>query len=184
MNKKAGLEMSMNSIVVIILAIVFISLVIVFIQSVFESSEGQVLGIISDFPNVNPPTRSEPFKIPTSDLIQISKGSNKQTILEAYYKHVEDKGNCSLTIVQESGKDYLNFTFIEDVKLLEFDQNVLIRVGAVANSNAAEGSHFAVAKMCCGSEDDTRDNLVNSTTKDCKDGIKQRSVYLPFNIVQ
>lgn len=192
MNRKAALEMSMNSIVVIILAVVFVSIVITFITSVFETQEEQVLGIISDFPNIDPPTRDEPFKIPKSNL-EISRADSDFQVIEAYYRHTGTSGaECRLADISESNK--LEITYSTNPVPIDFDDTRTVKLGIRADQDAPAadlvGPTYATIKVCCAKDDESSvdvrsDNLPSGTSgENCGPDAFEKSLSLTINIVE
>lgn len=119
-NKKAAIEMSMTTIIVIVLGVVLLILGLVFVQFIFkkttslaegafEKAEGQ----IGDFSEV-----SKPLMI-TPDRIDLEKGESKiVVVVMANFK--EEKANAKLKVTTKEATDNLACTF-EDTSSTESD---------------------------------------------------------------
>lgn len=85
--KKAALDVSINSIVVIIFAIVMLGLGIAFIRGMFGGITGQIEDIIPGIKLEKAPTVDDPFTISTTQL-KVNRGETK--ILEVGYYNFEN----------------------------------------------------------------------------------------------
>jgi len=97
MNKKGSLELSVNAIVVLILAITMLGLGLGFMKGMFGKVSQNVDTAIGQNQLANPPTVNNPFTL-SSNQISLARGA-AQTIILAYY----NEGNGDVDFAPEYG---------------------------------------------------------------------------------
>ncbi len=139
--------MSMNSIVIIILAVVFVSLVLVFFQNVFGEQQKNVLNVIDQFPSVNPPTSVNPLKVQAEDPVSINIGESSARTIPVEYLHLGDKQECGASISEATITD-TKVKFILPSSTVQLDDG-----GKVAFSITAMGQTVGTTvyqiEVCC-----------------------------------
>lgn len=174
MSKKGSLEMSMNSIVVIILAVIFVVTVIAFFQTIFAEQQENVLSVIDSFPNVNPPTSSEPFKIP-KDEIELESGELRK--LEAYYLYRGvESANCVLAEGDNAGSNVVEFIIPPVPAQLNDGDKVKLDFQVQAGDVNDNAFGITPIQICCSASGSPLTNGV------CADGTVKSSIDISYNV--
>ena len=97
--KKASLEISMNAIVILVLAIAMLGLGLTFIRGIFKGITAKVEEAVSAGEIVNPPTRDTPITI-TPSTIEMRAGETKEANL-AFINKLPDRKYCELVLTTE-----------------------------------------------------------------------------------
>lgn len=112
-DKKGALELSINAIVIIILAVVLLGLALVFIQDIFKKGAGGVLEIIDVSKLRIPPTADNPITM--TDTVAIGSKEKKTLEIGFYCKETTDCANAYPTISAcqyQEGGNAVNTPFI------------------------------------------------------------------------
>lgn len=82
LNKKAGMELSINAIVILIIAMIVLALGVVFVRGLFVKAGGKLGGAITGAQVAKPASPDEPITVdPTEVQFSISRGEKAKTIV-------------------------------------------------------------------------------------------------------
>ena len=101
LNKKASLELSMNSIVILILAIVLLGLGLSFMRNLFENMGSKVSEAVDATKITNPPTDDTPLTL-TPPQVSIKKGKIGKVDI-AFMNTLPLDQKCSLKMYDHEG---------------------------------------------------------------------------------
>ncbi len=96
MKKKGSLELSINAIVILVLAITLLGLGLTFIRGLFGKATDKLGGFVDATDLDNPPTAENPISIP--DTIEITAGSTRELKVGFYNKASSTKQNVEFTL--------------------------------------------------------------------------------------
>src|SRR3989338_4760817 len=100
-NKKADLSLSINAIVILILAITMLGLGLTFMRGLFKQATGKVESAVSSQELANPPTIDNPVTLYPSTL-ELRKTEQGKTLLA--FMHAEGANRaCTLTLLDKGG---------------------------------------------------------------------------------
>jgi hypothetical protein len=103
MRKKASLNLSMNAIVVLILAITMLGLGLTFMRGLFKQATERVTEAVSSQELTNPPTRDNPLTAAPGEAS--FRDTKKQKILLAFMNPEAGAKYCQLGIEDSTGND-------------------------------------------------------------------------------
>ena len=98
-NKKGDLSLSINAIIILILAITMLGLGLSFIRGLFTAAEGKVEEVTSATELVNPPTRDNPVTLTPSELDV--RQSKRDKITLAFLNSLGDRKKCKLFVTAD-----------------------------------------------------------------------------------
>tara|TARA_Y100000310_G_scaffold183350_1_gene183474 strand:- start:1833 stop:2453 length:621 start_codon:yes stop_codon:yes gene_type:complete len=98
-NKKGDLSLSINAIIILILAITMLGLGLSFIRGLFTAAEDKVEEVTSATELVNPPTRDNPVTLTPSEITV--RHSKRDKITLAFLNSLGDKKKCQLYVTAD-----------------------------------------------------------------------------------
>lgn len=117
-NKKGALELSINAIVILILAITMLGLGLTFIRGIFENLQTKVSEAVSASELINPPTRDNVLTAAPGD-ITFRKGEKGEVVLAFMNAETASTSRyCKLSIVNTGGTNVANTIYsTKEVKM-------------------------------------------------------------------
>jgi len=165
--KKASLELSINSIVILILAITMLGLGLTFMRGLFKQISTKVSESVSANELTNPPTTDNPMTVAPSE-ITLRQGENSKVTM-AFLNVITSRQTSYCRLLQPvaaTGAPTPAVTTI--VSLLEVkmekDQINTWTAAVSAPSDAGLGVTLFTAKMLCGATTGFADNALNLNT--------------------
>lgn len=98
----ASLDLSVNSIVVMVIAFVVLGLILAFSRKVFDKGTGQVDEIFGQLDLNTPPTRDAPIVMP--DTVTVKQGTQIPMKIGVYNKGANDVSDVAVTVSSCKGK--------------------------------------------------------------------------------
>lgn len=159
---KKGVELSLNTIIIAILAIVFLGIALAFIRNMGKQVEDLIPTIIPPGNALWPPTQDNPiFLVPKA--LDIDKNENKKISLEVYNYAAKDV-NCDIKITPNDPATETNAA----IKFLYAESNRPIDAGMVGHWDinvesgraSVPGTYLYTASANCGEFSKTVDLFV------------------------
>tara|TARA_Y100000310_G_scaffold338331_1_gene427666 strand:+ start:539 stop:1153 length:615 start_codon:yes stop_codon:yes gene_type:complete len=170
MAKKASLNLSMNAIVVLILAITMLGLGLTFMRGLFQQATERVTEAVSSQELTNPPTRDTPLTIAPGE-VTLRKSEKAKKLLLAFMNVESSSMKCALDIVDKANfliktnlcragtcvtSEYLqNFLIYNEgisgsMDVDQINSWTLVVDGSEGLVTTATKTHLVSAIMCCG----------------------------------
>ncbi|MBI4175761.1 MAG: hypothetical protein HY518_01020 [Candidatus Aenigmarchaeota archaeon] len=146
--RKAALDISINSIVVIIFAITMLGLGLGFIRGTFGSIGERVGDVISSTDLEKKPTASDPLTISTSRL-EMKRGDTK--IIQVGYYNFEDTDQNVGLVVDCGSNPAIKLTYPTDARPFRSTDSAGWKVSITASRNALSDTYACVVKSTVGS---------------------------------
>ncbi len=106
-NKKASLNLSINAIVVLVMAMVVLGLGLTFIKTLLGTAQDKFVEVVKEEDIKNPATEQDPFKIPE----ELSISASKENKLTFSFYNLHDSGNYTPEIDNSAGSDCAKMGF-------------------------------------------------------------------------
>ena len=146
--KKGSLNLSMNAIVVLILAITMLGLGLTFMRGLFKQATERVTEAVSAQELVNPPTVDSPLTAAPGDLTMRTKDVGK--IIVAYLSQYSGVDECTLTIsATPAGIDVVTIAANNQAVFMQQDQINTWTVALTSIDGSATGTGIYTATMAC-----------------------------------
>lgn len=151
-NKKAGLEISINAIVILILAITVLGIGLAFIRGMFSQTIGQLGEVSKDIENdmINTIRDSDERLVLREENIKIKKSAEK-TIYFGVRNEEEDeyifkiKFGCDSTMDEDASLGDITFSVFEETKQLEKDEIMVLPAVIKVSPNAVATTYMCSA---------------------------------------
>ena len=132
-NKKAGLQISINAIVILILAITVLGIGLAFIRGMFSQTIGQLGEVSKDIENdmINAIRDSDERLVLREENIEIKK-SGEKTIYFGIRNEEEDEAFfeiefwCDSAMDEDANLDDITFSVFKETKMLERDEIMVL----------------------------------------------------------
>tara|TARA_Y100000310_G_scaffold309737_1_gene354175 strand:- start:456 stop:965 length:510 start_codon:yes stop_codon:yes gene_type:complete len=146
--KKGSLNLSMNAIVVLILAITMLGLGLTFMRGLFKQATERVTEAVSAQELVNPPTVDSPLTAAPGDLTMRTKDVGK--IIVAYLSQYSGVDECTLTIsATPAGIDVVTIAANNQAVFMQQDQINTWTVALTSIDGSTTGTGIYTATMAC-----------------------------------
>ena len=147
--KKGSLNLSMNAIVVLILAITMLGLGLTFMRGLFKQATERVTEAVSAQELVNPPTVDSPLTAAPGDITMRTKDVGK--IIVAYMSQHSGVDDCILTIDDSSpaGASVVSIAASSSSVYMQQDQINTWTVALTSKDGSATGTGIYTATMAC-----------------------------------
>ena len=160
-NKKGGLEISINAIVILILAITVLGIGLGFIRGMFKSTIGQLGEVSEDIENdmINRIRERNERLVLREEDIEIKKSTEKkiyfgirneeddETTFDIDFKCDSAVGDISPTEIEE----YITFNVFKETKMLERDEIMVLPAVIKVSPNAVATMYMCTATIEGGS---------------------------------
>ena len=145
-HKKADLSLSINAIVILILAITMLGLGLTFMRGLFKQMESKVSEAVSASELSNPPTTDNVMTLAPSD-ITLRKDKTAEVIVA--FLNTGPKRDCKLTSAFGAGIDAVSSVLVSSSSVsMETDQ-INTWLVSVKASATTEGTEIETLKMEC-----------------------------------
>jgi len=146
--KKASLSLSMNAIVVLILAITMLGLGLTFMRGLFKQATERVTEAVSAQELVNPPTVDNPLTAAPGDITIRSKDVGK--VIVAFLSTYSGTDECGLTIgATPAGTDVVDVSASTSDVDMQQDQINTWTLALTNKDPAVTGTGIYTATMGC-----------------------------------
>ncbi len=163
MRKKGSLNLSMNAIVILILAITLLGLGLSFMRGLFKQMEGKVNEAVSAQELSNPPTMDNVLTTAPGDITL--RKSEVGEIIIAYMSTYAGEDSCSLDIDNTGGAVVADLKWSSSSTNMQQDQINKWTVGVDNVDGATTGTELQTATMTCtvSSTSYTKDIIITFT---------------------
>ncbi len=145
--KKASLNLSMNAIVVLILAITMLGLGLTFMRGLFKQATERVTEAVSAQELVNPPTVDNQITAAPGDVTMRTKGTGK--VIIAFMSTYSGTDSCSLTAAKTAGTEVVDASASSSSVNMQQDQINTWTVALTNKATPVTGTGIYTATMTC-----------------------------------
>ena len=163
--KKGSLNLSMNAIVVLILAITMLGLGLTFMRGLFKQATERVTEAVSAQELVNPPTVDSPLTAAPGDITMRTKDVGK--IIVAYMSQHSGVDECTLTIsATPAGIDVVTIAANNQAVFMQQDQinTWTLALTPIAANSPGTGIYTAIMTCITGTTKTYNKDIVITTT--------------------
>ncbi len=159
-NKKSALNLSINAIVILILAITMLGLGLTFMRGLFKQATTKVEAAVSAQELVNPPTVDSPLTVAPAE---ISVRSGKQDKSTAAFLNTKGTVLCQLDDASKGGGGTASVVLNKNPSKMTTDQ---INTWTISVTGTTEGTQLYTLTMSCGVDDDLSTTLESGEIDD------------------
>lgn len=149
-NKKGALELSINAIVILILAITMLGLGLTFIRGIFKQISAKVDAAVDANELSNPPTRDNPLTAAPSVITM--RTNDRAKVVLAFMNTLPNSQYCQLYVFSSGGARVSTGIIYNDDPTSAVMKSDQINAWTLSISGLAAGTYVYSLEMCCQKE--------------------------------